>query len=148
MLSSARNVDKRQKGTQSENSGRHRRRRNAQARGQGEPIEGGVAGDLYVKIHIEPHKFWHKEGVNIVGDLKVKLSDALLAPNIRSRLSTGQSLSKFPKVSLTAKFSAFEAMACLKVVIAVMRSCVSISSCLANFPVMQRKIEELKKEGI
>ncbi len=45
---------------------------------QGEPIDGGVSGDLYVRIHIEPHKFWHKEGVNIVGDLQVKLSDALL----------------------------------------------------------------------
>lgn len=46
--------------------------------GQGEPVDGGVPGELYVKIHIEPHKFWHKEGVNIVGDLNVKLSDALL----------------------------------------------------------------------
>ena len=46
--------------------------------GEGEPLSGGVAGDLFVKIHIEQDKFWRKEGANIVGDLNVKLSDSLL----------------------------------------------------------------------
>jgi len=46
--------------------------------GQGEPLSGGIAGDLFIKIHIEPDEFWRKDGVNIVGDLNVKLTDALL----------------------------------------------------------------------
>ncbi|PIZ56062.1 MAG: molecular chaperone DnaJ [Candidatus Tagabacteria bacterium CG_4_10_14_0_2_um_filter_40_13] len=45
---------------------------------QGEAIAYGVAGDLYVKIHVKPHPFFKKEGNNLVMDLDVRLSDALL----------------------------------------------------------------------
>jgi len=65
--------------------------------GQGEPLEGGVAGDLYVRIHIEPHKFWHKEGVNIVGDLQVKLSDALLGAEYPLETLDGSISLKIPE---------------------------------------------------
>ncbi|MDP2593563.1 MAG: molecular chaperone DnaJ [bacterium] len=46
--------------------------------GAGEAVFGGVSGDLYVKIHIEPHPHLRKEGNNLVTDLNVKLSSALL----------------------------------------------------------------------
>ncbi len=46
--------------------------------GAGEAVSGGVSGDLYIKIHVREHAIWHKEGVNLVTDLDVKLSDALL----------------------------------------------------------------------
>lgn len=46
--------------------------------GKGEAVAAGIAGDLYVKIHVRPHQIFHKEGANLVMDLKVKLSDALL----------------------------------------------------------------------
>jgi len=44
----------------------------------GEAVAGGVSGDLYVKIHVVPHKHFRKEGSNLVTDLNVKLSTALL----------------------------------------------------------------------
>ena len=46
--------------------------------GAGEAISGGTAGDLYIKIHVQEHPIWTKEGINLVADLDVKLSDALL----------------------------------------------------------------------
>ncbi|MBL7045562.1 MAG: molecular chaperone DnaJ [Parcubacteria group bacterium] len=46
--------------------------------GSGEAIQGGVSGDLYVKIHVEAHNKFRKEGSNIATELSVKLTDALL----------------------------------------------------------------------
>jgi len=46
--------------------------------GQGEAVQGGVAGDLYIKIHVKPHSVFRKEGSNLVTDLSIKLSMALL----------------------------------------------------------------------
>lgn len=46
--------------------------------GMGETLEGGVPGDLYVKVHVRKHPTLRKEGYNLVMDLEVKLSEALL----------------------------------------------------------------------
>ena len=46
--------------------------------GAGEALSGGVAGDLYVKIHVQKHPRFRKEGANLETDLSVKLTDALL----------------------------------------------------------------------
>ncbi len=46
--------------------------------GRGEAVAHGVSGDLYVKIHVKPHPLYRREGVNLVMNLDVKLSDALL----------------------------------------------------------------------
>ncbi len=46
--------------------------------GQGEAISGGVPGDLYVKIHVRPHPLFRREGNNLVMNLDLRLSDALL----------------------------------------------------------------------
>jgi DnaJ-class molecular chaperone len=48
------------------------------ATGKGEPLEGGRPGDLYIKIHVKPHKTLHKEGVHIVTTETIKLSESLL----------------------------------------------------------------------
>src|SRR3989344_5778418 len=45
--------------------------------GVGEAVPGGIAGDLYVKIHIASHPVFTREGNNVVMDLNIKLSDAL-----------------------------------------------------------------------
>ena len=45
---------------------------------QGEAIKTGVAGDLYVKIHVKPHATFRREGLNLIMNLPVKLTDALL----------------------------------------------------------------------
>jgi molecular chaperone DnaJ len=41
-------------------------------------VQGGVAGDLYVKVHVKSDPVFSKEGSTIYMDLKVKLSDAIL----------------------------------------------------------------------
>ena len=46
--------------------------------GRGEAIQGGGAGDLYVKLHVKPHKTFTREGNNLLTSLAVKLTDALL----------------------------------------------------------------------
>lgn len=46
--------------------------------GQGEAVPNGVPGDLYVKLHVKPHTYIKREGVNLVTTLPVKLTDALL----------------------------------------------------------------------
>ena len=47
--------------------------------GMGETLEGGVPGDLYVKVHVRKHPYLRKEGYNLVMDLSVKLTEAVLS---------------------------------------------------------------------
>lgn len=46
--------------------------------GAGEAISHGVAGDLYAKIHVKPHALFTRDGNDLVMDLHIKLTDALL----------------------------------------------------------------------
>ncbi len=46
-------------------------------RGRGEPIDGGKPGDLYIKIHVKPHKTLRKEGINLYTELPIKLTEAI-----------------------------------------------------------------------
>jgi molecular chaperone DnaJ len=46
--------------------------------GNGEAVQGGTPGDLYIKVHVKPHPVFKKEGHNLVTDLSLKLSTALL----------------------------------------------------------------------
>lgn len=44
---------------------------------KGEPIDGGQPGDLYLHIHVKPHKFLVKDGINLYTEQKIKLTDAI-----------------------------------------------------------------------
>ena len=46
--------------------------------GGGEAVAGGVAGDLYIKMHVKPDTQFHKDGPNLLMNLPIKLSDAIL----------------------------------------------------------------------
>ncbi len=46
--------------------------------GAGEAARLGSSGDLYVKIHVESHSDFWREGNNIITNLEIPLSDALL----------------------------------------------------------------------
>ena len=46
--------------------------------GYGEAISKGTTGDLYIKINVAPHPLFKRDGNNLVMDLNLKLSDALL----------------------------------------------------------------------
>lgn len=45
---------------------------------QGEAVKTGVAGDLYVKIHVKPHTIFRREGLHLIMNLSVKLTDSVL----------------------------------------------------------------------
>jgi len=46
--------------------------------GMGEAVTRGTAGDLYIKINVTPHHIFKRDGHNLVMNLNLKLSDALL----------------------------------------------------------------------
>jgi molecular chaperone DnaJ len=65
--------------------------------GAGEAVSGGQAGDLYIKIHVKPHPLYEKEGVNLVTELNVKLSDALLGTEHTLKTLDGDIILKIPE---------------------------------------------------
>ena len=65
--------------------------------GAGEAVSGGKPGDLYVKAHVKKHSIWRKEGHNLVTDLDVKLSDALLGTTIELNTLDGDINIKIPE---------------------------------------------------
>ena len=46
--------------------------------GAGEARQNGQSGDLYVKIYVEPHSRFRREGNDLVCELEISLTDALL----------------------------------------------------------------------
>ncbi len=64
--------------------------------GAGEAIPGGVPGDLYVKLHVQPDPLFRKEGFNLQTDLKVKLTDALLGSEYTVKTLDGNIKVKIP----------------------------------------------------
>lgn len=65
--------------------------------GMGEATPGGVPGDLYVKIHVKKHPVFRKEGNNLLMDLNIKLSDALLGAEHRIATLDGDISVKIPE---------------------------------------------------
>lgn len=64
--------------------------------GMGEALAGGSAGDLYIKIHVEPHERFRKEGFNLVTDLSIKITDALLGAEYTIKTLDGNTTVKVP----------------------------------------------------
>jgi DnaJ-class molecular chaperone len=64
--------------------------------GMGETIEGGVPGDLYVKVHVRRHPTLRKEGYNLVMDLQIKLTEALLGAEHKIATLDGDLTLKIP----------------------------------------------------
>jgi len=65
--------------------------------GAGEAVRGGTSGDLYIKTHIKKHKIFRKEGSNLIMNLDVKLSDALLGAKIDIQTLDGLSTLNIPE---------------------------------------------------
>lgn len=51
--------------------------------GMGEAVSGGASGDLYVKVHVQPDARFKKDGPNLITEISVKLSDALLGASYK-----------------------------------------------------------------
>ncbi len=65
--------------------------------GAGESITGGIPGDLHIRVHVKEHQLWHKEGYNLVGDVDIKLSDALLGTVYPLKTFDGEVSLKIPE---------------------------------------------------
>ena len=65
--------------------------------GMGEATTGGVAGDLYIKIHVERHQIFKKEGSNLIMTLNVRLSDVLLGTTAFIKTLDGEIKLKIPE---------------------------------------------------
>ncbi len=65
--------------------------------GKGEAVSGGVTGDLYVKVHVRKHALYRKEGHNLLADINVKLSDALLGGEYHLETLDGKLSVKIPE---------------------------------------------------
>jgi len=65
--------------------------------GKGEAILGGSPGDLYVKIHVTPHKTIERDQHNLRTDLTIKLTDAILGANYTIETLDGPVTIKIPE---------------------------------------------------
>ncbi len=65
--------------------------------GRGEAVQGGVSGDLYVKIHVQSHPTIKRDGGNLTTLVKVKLSDALLGTTYSVETLDGPVSIKIPE---------------------------------------------------
>ncbi len=63
----------------------------------GEAIPSGVPGDLYIKIHVKSDPVFKKDGSNLVMNLNVKLSDALLGTEYTIKTLDGDIKVKVPE---------------------------------------------------
>lgn len=64
--------------------------------GAGEAVAGAPAGDLYVKIHVTPDPRFKKDGANLVTELSIKLSDALLGGEYKISTLDGEDMIVIP----------------------------------------------------
>lgn len=64
--------------------------------GMGEAVAGGIAGDLYAKIYIFPHPVFKRESNNLIMDLDIKMSDALLGAEKEIKTLDGNIKLKIP----------------------------------------------------
>ncbi len=65
--------------------------------GMGEAVADGIAGDLYVKVHVQPDARFKKDGPNLVTELSVKLSDALLGSSYKIETLDGPEMLDIPQ---------------------------------------------------
>ncbi len=65
--------------------------------GRGEAVQAGINGDLYVKIHVTPHKTIKRDGMHLRTDLTIKLTDALLGASSNVETFDGSVSIKIPE---------------------------------------------------
>jgi len=66
--------------------------------GKGEAsFQGGVPGDLYINIHVLPHKIFRRHGDNIVMQMPIRLSQAILGDSVDVETIDGAIRLKIPE---------------------------------------------------
>ena len=64
--------------------------------GAGEAVAGGTSGDLYVKIHVSADPRFKKDGANLITELSIKLTDALLGGKYKIATLDGDEMVEIP----------------------------------------------------
>lgn len=70
--------------------------------GQGQPGPGG-SGDAIVTIHIQPHRFFRREGDDVRLDLPVSLDEAVLGAKVKVPTADGPVMLSVPKGSTSGR---------------------------------------------
>ncbi len=65
--------------------------------GGGEAVQGGISGDLYVKVHVKQDKNFRKEGSDLIMPLSIKLSEAVLGCSKTIETLDGDMTLKIPQ---------------------------------------------------
>lgn len=65
-------------------------------RGRGELIEGGEGGDLYVRVRVEPHRFFGRRGDDLTLTLPVTYAEAALGSEVKVPTLNGPVTLKVP----------------------------------------------------
>ena len=65
--------------------------------GKGEAVPRGIAGELYVKVHIASHPIFHRDGKNLLMELQIKISEALLGTEKTIKTLDGSIVLKIPE---------------------------------------------------
>ncbi len=63
----------------------------------GEPIAGGMNGDLFIRVHVKDDHLFKKEGKNLVTELNIKLTDAVLGAKYQLKTLDGDIELKIPE---------------------------------------------------
>lgn len=118
--------------------------------GAGEIVEGGIPGDLHIRVHVKNNTIWRKERYSLVTELQVKLSDALLGAEYSLETLDGEIKLKIPEGITHGEVLRIKGKGvpmdkshrgdALVIVRIVMPRKLSRD--------MKKKIEELKKEGL
>src|ERR1700722_1726421 len=67
-------------------------------RGKGAPSPGeGPPGDALVQINVRPHRYFTREGADILLDLPISVKEAALGAEVRTPTTTGNVMLKIPK---------------------------------------------------
>jgi molecular chaperone DnaJ len=64
--------------------------------GKGEVGADGRAGDLYLRIHVTPHRYFRREGKDLHLDLPVTVSEAVLGAKVEVPTLDGKATLKIP----------------------------------------------------
>lgn len=121
------------------------------AQGKGEEVAGGIAGDLYIKIHIIKNKNWIRRGNALVYQLPIKLTDAMLGAEYDINTPNGEKL----KVKIPSKVTDRQLLRLRKKGLAVKEGAFKdvFVELLIQFPnslseKAKKLFEQLKGEGV
>lgn len=118
--------------------------------GMGEAVSGGLAGDLYIKINVLAHPSLRREGNDLVMDLEIKLSEALLGTEKEINSLDGKEKIKIPE---GVTFGEILKLREKGVILGKNRRGDLLINLIIKLPKKLNKkekelVEELKKEGI